>query len=230
MEQRNTAGYCAVDNLHTFTDELINSVDKTHQLIELTQHAREVRGPGRDIIEVEIWRYLDRLLFRCTQELLNNNVKAISLEHITNLPDSETNVQIRILSALYNYALSCMAYKAKSRDSFSGKRRGQAYGMLAHMAYHTDLPNIVEMALKDLKKKRETNQNIAIIFLATYYEIKMEPPESVVTALLSLVERTTSRCNAVGALNILVESGDICELEALDKIGTWKEKNDGYYF
>jgi len=43
--------------------------------------------------------------------------------------------------------------------------------------------------------------------------------------LVGLVARTDSRGLAVGALNILVESGNISEFTALDHIDDWKERN-----
>jgi hypothetical protein len=44
--------------------------------------------------------------------------------------------------------------------------------------------------------------------------------------LFGVVEKTKSRAIASGALNVLVESGDMGEFEALGRIDEWKERND----
>jgi hypothetical protein len=43
--------------------------------------------------------------------------------------------------------------------------------------------------------------------------------------LLTLAETTDSRSTAFSALNALVETGTICEFEALDRLDDWKSRN-----
>ena len=44
-------------------------------------------------------------------------------------------------------------------------------------------------------------------------------------ALLTVAETTDSRSTATGALNVLVETGEISDMEALDRLDDWKDKH-----
>jgi hypothetical protein len=45
--------------------------------------------------------------------------------------------------------------------------------------------------------------------------------------LIKISRKTKSRCTAVGALSVLVDTNQIDEFEALNEIDDWKQKN--YY-
>ena len=53
----------------------------------------------------------------------------------------------------------------------------------------------------------------------------MEVPDDIHTALLTVAERTDSRSTATGALNVLVETGEISDMEALDRLDAWKNNH-----
>jgi hypothetical protein len=67
----------------------------------------------------------------------------------------------------------------------------------------------------------------AIIFLEDYFKAReaMEVPDDIRTALLTVAETTDSRSTATGALNVLVETGEISDMEALDRLDDWKDKH-----
>jgi hypothetical protein len=68
----------------------------------------------------------------------------------------------------------------------------------------------------------------AIQFLLERFQDHDEAPDDeLVGALLAVAERTRSRSIAVGALNFLVETGAISDLEALDRIQAWDDRNEG---
>ena len=52
----------------------------------------------------------------------------------------------------------------------------------------------------------------------------MEVPDDIHTSLLTVAETTDSRSAATGALNVLVETGEISDMEALDRLDDWKDK------
>jgi len=67
----------------------------------------------------------------------------------------------------------------------------------------------------------------AIIFLEDYFKARegMEVPDDIHTSLLTVAETTDSRSTATGALNVLVETGEISDMEALDRLDDWKDKH-----
>jgi hypothetical protein len=67
----------------------------------------------------------------------------------------------------------------------------------------------------------------AIIFLEDYIKARegMEVPDDIHTALLTVAKTTDSRSTATGALNVLVETGEISDMEALDRLDDWKQEH-----
>ena len=54
----------------------------------------------------------------------------------------------------------------------------------------------------------------------------MPLPSDIIEILDKIIIQTKDRSVAVGALDLLVKTGNIGELEALSRIDEWKEKND----
>jgi hypothetical protein len=66
----------------------------------------------------------------------------------------------------------------------------------------------------------------AFPFLTGYYVSRDESPTGeIVDKLLALSQAANSRTVVFGALNVLVETGVIGELEALPQLDDWKEKH-----
>lgn len=63
-------------------------------------------------------------------------------------------------------------------------------------------------------------------FCELYYARCGGVPDEIAPLLLGVLEKTKSRGIAAGALNGFVESGDMHEFEALDRMVDWRERND----
>jgi len=64
------------------------------------------------------------------------------------------------------------------------------------------------------------------MFCEAYYKARNIPvADDIEQLLLAFAERVDSRGLAASALNTLVESGNISEFTALDRIDEWKDKH-----
>jgi len=134
---------------------------------------------------------------------------------------------ILIVAELRDYALECLRFNARPRDAFAGARRGQSFEILGIAGRLFDLPEALDMARQALRRSRSQTVRGAIIFLEDYFKARegMEVPDDIHTALLTVAETTDSRSTATGALNVLVETGEISDMEALDRLDDWKDKH-----
>jgi hypothetical protein len=134
---------------------------------------------------------------------------------------------IFIVAELRDYALECLRFKARPRDAFAGARRGESFQILGIAGRLLDLPEALDMARQALRRSRHQTVRGAIIFLEDYFQARegMEVPDDIHTALLTVAKTTDSRSTATGALNVLVETGEISDLEALDRLDDWKEEH-----
>ena len=81
------------------------------------------------------------------------------------------------------------------------------------------------MARQSLKKANSVESRQAADFLKRYFtERDIRQDDTIIDELLSLAERTDSRSTVFGALDALVETGAISELEAMSRMGDWKDK------
>jgi hypothetical protein len=112
--------------------------------------------------------------------------------------------------------------------NFAGARRGQSFEILGIAGRLFDLPEALDMARQALHRSRSQTVRGAIIFLEDYFKARegMEVPYDIHTALLTVAETTDSRSTATGALNVLVETGEISDMEALDRLDDWKDKHN----
>ncbi len=69
----------------------------------------------------------------------------------------------------------------------------------------------------------------ALVFLERYLVAREDEPvpKAIRAEILAVATKSTSREIAVTALNVLVETGDIDEFEALERLDRWKTKNYG---
>ena len=86
--------------------------------------------------------------------------------------------------------------------------------------------SVLDTVRSILKIGRGNSLMGAFRFCEVYYETCPDGvPEDMEKLLLRLVLKTDSRGLAVGALNVLVESGNISDFEAADHIDDWKQRN-----
>lgn len=107
-------------------------------------------------------------------------------------------------------------------------KRYRKFEILASAVEAIELPGSVFEDLKRILESARGNSIYgALVFCETFYRLQ---PNDVSTgmeaALFHVVDKTDSRGIAAGALNVLVQAGNISEFEALDRIDDWKERNN----
>jgi hypothetical protein len=213
-------------NLSSFTDEVAGDVQKGRTLIDVTRAAREACGPGRDTAEEKLMDHLDRVVRNC-----GNAFDAADLDRFLVFPECtgcpvDLETPCTIMRDICTYALDCFPY-TRPRDQFAGMRRAGAFRILGSAGWVFDIPSAMPLAMAALKRNRRLEARGAIAFLEEYFKARedLSVPDDVSEALLSFVERTDNRVNATGALNVLVESGDMDELYARSRLDDWKARH-----
>ena len=210
-----------------FEDELAGDIGKVRELIAVGRAIRDATGPGRSVAEQKIIDTLKGIAWTCYSVL-----EAAGVPRIPDLAAADALIpdlrrSILIVAELRDYALECLRFNARPRDAFAGARRGQSFEILGIAGRLFDLPEALDMARQALRRSRSQTVRGAIIFLEDYFKARegMEVPDDIHTALLTVAETTDSRSTATGALNVLVETGEISDMEALDRLDDWKDKH-----
>jgi hypothetical protein len=214
-------------DLVRFEDEIAGDIGKVRELIAIARDIREATGPGRSVAEEKIMEAMGAIARTCCGVLEDADVHRLpDLAAASALtPDLRRSAQI--VRELHDYAMECLRFSARPRDTFAGARRGHSFEILGGAGFLLDLPEALDMACQALRRNRSQEVRGAIIFLEDYFKAReeMAVPDDIHTALLAVAEKTGSRSTATGALNVLVETGEISEFEALDRLDDWKEKH-----
>jgi len=212
-------------NLVLFRDQLSRNAPQTRAVLEVVCLLRASDSPGRQLAEKQLMDNLQSLAWHCSGHL--EDPKAARLPHfnaISQLPP-EVRSPFEVLRELRDFALGCFEFK-RPRDSFGGRRRALAFEILAEIGRWVDLPEAVSLARRALRKARSVEARQAAEFLQRYLAARdLLPDEATTEELLTLAERTDSRCTAFSALNALVETGRISEFQALERLDDWKSRH-----
>jgi hypothetical protein len=210
-----------------FAKELMNTPAAVESLLATTRVVRESSGPGKCSAEEELMNQLRRIGWECVGWLEESGVNpANSATAVLQASDPQLQPLCAVVTLLAEFARECFAYR-RPRDNFGGKRRTLAFEILGTVGVILDLPEAVELARQVVKKGRADAQG-ATAFLEAYLRARKESPDAdLQTALLGFAKRTKRRGLAVGALNVLVETGAIGEMEACDRIDDWKTEHWG---
>ena len=210
-----------------FAKELIHSPTAVKALLATVCVVRDSSGPGKCSAEEELMNQLQRMGWQCVGCLKESGLTP-STGAATGLQASDPQLQplCDVVTLLAEFARECFAYR-RPRDNFGGKRRTLAFEILGTIGDVLDLPEVVELARQTIKKGRADTLG-ATAFLVSYFQARKASPDAdLEAALLGFAKRTKQRGLAVGALNGLVETGVIGELEACDRIEDWKTEHWG---
>jgi len=210
-----------------FEDELAGDIGKVRELIAVARAIRNATGPGRSVAEQKIMDTLKGIAWTCSGVLEQAGVPRIPDLAAADALIPDLRRSMLVVAELRDYALECLRFNARPRDAFAGARRGQSFEILGIAGHLFDLPEALDMARQALRRSRSQTVCGAIIFLEDYFKARvgMEVPHDIHAALLTVTETTDSRSTATGALNVLVETGEISDLEALDRLDDWKDKH-----
>ncbi len=218
-------------DINRFLDPFSENADisKVRDVIDILRLLRTSKGAGRGSFEEKVMESLCEII-----NVTSWHVKEAGIENLPpwEIPDHialEIEDDLNITAELSVFAVECIEF-IRPRDSLAGNRRRYAFEILGRSLRVFSMPQeIIDYAFTLIKIKKYGDAVAgALLFLEQFYEVKgVGIPYDIEEKLLKFVLRTDSRGLAVGALNILVEAGNICEVTALDHIDDWKERN--YY-
>ena len=207
-------------------DQLPRDVERVKELIAVLKKLREAKGAGRGVFEERVMQGLSYLAMTVCAELRHSGLKRLPLSAMPDTLSPEQRPPFVFLQELCRYAIDCLAF-SRSRDSLAGQRRCSALKILTNALDMFEPPDSVLDTVRGiLKNGRGNDVRGALLFCEAYYGAQPDGvPKGMEALLLRLVGKTDSRGLAAGALNVLVESGNISEFLALDYIDDWKQRN-----
>ena len=212
VEDRVDALPWAAYQIGRFVKVLASDPERTRALIDTVRAVRESPGPGSTVAETDLMKALSSIAYWCADEMAEGSP-----------PDAEQRQEV--LRELSTYATECLGFR-RSRDSFGGHRRSMAFAILARANPHVEVPEAALAARSIVQSGSGNDFHGAIQFLLERFQARDEAPDDeLVDALIGVAERAKTRSIAVGALNLLVETGAISDWEALSRIDGWKERN-----
>lgn len=212
-------------SFYRISDQVPQDIERVQKLIAVLKKLREAKGSGRGVFERRVMENLIYLAVTACGDLRRSGLKRMPLSADPDTIPAEQRPPFVFLQELCRYAVDCLAF-SRPRDSLAGQRRSAALETLASSLDIFEPPDSVLDTVRDiLKKGRGNDVRGALVFCEAYYERSGGVPEEMEKLLLRFVGKTDSRGLAAGALNVLVESGNISEFEALDYIDDWKQRN-----
>jgi hypothetical protein len=217
----------SANDVSRYSNELITDAPAMTLLLETVLLLRESTGPSKCRAEEEMLRVLRHVAWGCVGCLQEAGMTREACRK-AGLQSADPALQpmCAVLTLLLAFAKECFVF-SRPRESFAGQRRSLAFEILGVIGGLLDLPDAVELARQAVKKGR-ADASGAMTFLETYLAARKETPdEDLQAALLRFAKRAKRRGLAVGALNVLVETGTIGELDACDRIDEWKAEHWG---
>jgi hypothetical protein len=210
--------------LPSYVQELTDDTAKLHSLLGAMRLLRQAGGPGSRMSEREIMRWLAHIMMRACRKYSCGKQPRSPILSEKNAIGDDRSPYLDSAKEIYRYALECFSFFRK-RDSFGGGRRALAFEIFSWAAPVFELPEAEALARQALVKKNSEEAELAAEFLASYCRCRGKPLERKdVVALEKIAEEAGSYSIAMSALNALVESGEMTEMEALFSIDDWKEK------
>jgi len=170
----------------------------------------------KQILEEEFLRYIYYFPHRLFDE---GGIKYIEIAKTVKSKES-------IVLQLKEFAKQLLAIKIP-RDAFAGKRKGYAIKLLGNLAQYFDLPEFMPICKTALKAKSKNQFFLTIETLEAYYQkTSLRPDEEIIDLLDKRFAKAKDRSEAMGCLVLQVNTNVIGELDALDRLDNWKEKNE----
>lgn len=182
------------------------------------------------ILEKDILSSVTYYTEKHVETLLSNKLKTNQ-----GIEDSIKNIKIGEEKYLKkSLELEKLAYDLlkikKDRDSFSGERQGYATRILTELSKVFKIENIEEIYLKNLKTRGQKLLIETLDCIQEYYKEekgKDEKKDEIINIIDKRANKSKKRSELVSCLQALIELNHIGELDALDRVGKWKEK---YYY
>lgn len=202
------------------------TLESLENLFELEKKLMNSKGSHKQFIEENIFQFLSRSSLYCAPEQHNNEYLTLNEELIERATDDKEKQKYIMTFKLVSFASEIFKFK-KERDNFNNKRKSLLFGILGNICNYYNVPEALELCLLSLKSKKKTLILAALEFQENYCRNREVPLRSEIIDILDrIIIQTKDYSVAVGALDLLVKTGNISEIEALSRIDEWKEKND----
>lgn len=225
-ENRRLLLYNCASQVGRFMESLMNEPSQVSQLLDIVRRLRDSSGTGVITAEKTVMEQLVWLAFQCAQWLSGEGEGEregeLFAEHAPQTSESDEEHVMDILVLLVAFARECFVFK-RPRDAFGGERRALAFELLGMASPVVDLSDVVPLARDTLKAKNAgRDASGALQFLESYYSHNDEAvSDAMEKEIKAFAKRADRRALAVGALNVLVETNCISDLEAMSRIGDW---------
>ncbi len=216
--------YRAVADLGFFRPSLNHDAVKTRRVLEFGAALRTANGPGRHIAEERLLKDLSGLAYECCLTVQEARKKSAPDAPPTQESPADPHEPMQVLRALAEFALTSLHFQ-RPYDTFGGRRRGAAFGMLGRIARVMEVPDALPLATAALRKPRSIESLEAAQFIESYLCARdLAPDDQIVARLLKLAEVTPSRVTASTALEALVKIGAISDSEAWERFDDWEQQ------
>lgn len=200
------------------------------RLIQFGEKIRQLKGPGRHLIEEGVFKILYSQLFHLHKQFdTEDSPFPIKREELGHIFEGNSELKEKMAAFLDIEAFAYDSYEFKRvRDSYAGNRRALSLNLLMELLYYFESSKSMELAKRSLKNKGSAVLNAAFEFLRNFYVSRdRDIEDDLVEQLIKISETTKKRSIAIGALSVLVDTGMISEMHAVEMMSDWKEKN--YY-
>ncbi len=195
------------------------SKDDLSQILETSKKIASTKKNYKQILEKELLSLISFLPHALWMET-KDNVESQKFDR--NLKTNEAE----IAESLINFSKEIYEIRL-DRDAFSGKRRGYSIQILASLSDYFDVPEFLDLCSKSIKSKSKIEFLESIECLKDYcLERDETPSKAIIEVIDQRILKTKIRSEATSGLNLQVETGLICELQALSRLDEWKEKNE----
>jgi hypothetical protein len=202
------------------------ALESLENLFELEKKMMNSKGPHKQFIEENILQTLSRSTRYCAPERHDNEYLTLNAELIERATDDKEKQKYMMTLKLVSFTREIFKFK-KARDNFNNKRKSLALDILGNICNYYNVSEAFELCLLSLKSKKKTLILAALEFQENYCRNREVSLRSEIIEILDrIIIQTKDRSVAVGALDLLVKTGNISEFEALSRIDEWKEKND----
>ncbi len=214
-------------SLQSFRTLFAHDGESARQLIGLARDMRSATGQGLSSAEKMLMECMVSVAWTCeycAYEAGAHKLKNCSA--VDTWPPAAHSTGV-VLGMLCDHAVESLEFPARPRDSFASKRRAAAFDILTHAAALFDLPEALALARRTILTASSGDAYAAVSFIESYFSSRANRslPKDIVRELRAVPKTANNRSTVYVALNMLVESGIISELEALDRMDNWKSKH-----
>lgn len=202
------------------------TAENVTDLLVLEKKIVVLTGQYRQRVEDAIFEVLMESSIGIAPAYETNVVLNLDKALIEQITDKKERGKCIIALKLANFAIETFSLN-KARDNFRSRRKVLCLELLGNISHYYDIPDVFDLSVLSLKSRMPQLIIAAIGFQESYTQNRNTSLNSEVIRLLDkIVRKTRDHSTAVCALDLQVTEGHMSRVEALRKMGQWKEKNE----